>query len=95
MSADEVNPYRPADGADFFLACDVPDGYEVRCCAYDEFVTDRQWSSDAIVEARPVPVPPVTVEIPRDLAEGFVNVANAFVPGGNIGKVAALIREAL
>lgn len=64
------SPY--TDGARLMTAQEVPDGWHARGTLVGAFGYST-WAGGWLVEARPVPVPTVTVEIPRDVAESVVD----------------------
>jgi len=64
-------PYTPEPGAIITLAGHVPtEGWQVRRYSSDAWAAP-DLIGDAIVEARPIPKPPLMVEIPRDVAEAL------------------------
>ena len=74
-------PYQP-EGI-ICLVADLPaGGWEFRTLAADnewEHLS-ATWDGLAIVEARPIPKPPLMVEIPRDAAVAFVGKTEWIIP---------------
>lgn len=85
-------PYVPADGAIICLARDVSDGWETRGNAEDDWGTEGEFVHADIVEARPKPAPPVTVELPRHVAASYVSRARS---SSDMTAVCTAIRSAL
>lgn len=95
MSAPE--PYQPEPGAIICLAGDVPeDGWEVRALWLDApWHPVASWLPGAIVEARPIPKPPLMVPMDHDDARALADFATGRMTHPAVFKAAEAARAAL